>query len=212
MGATALVAVAVAAFAITQGGGSQAAVADPSDLLQRSTQAKQAAGCSDAENVGPFQPQTQDQSHVTPEQEPPFSAYPSIPPASGPHNEVPLGAGVYSSAPSMGRVIHSLEHGGVVVWYSPDAGGEELDDLRAFYEDHAVAGSRVIVAPFDYPDQGASGSLPNGIQMAMTAWHYVEDCAQVNLAAAFDFTARYAFPPFGDQRYLGEAPERGGQM
>jgi hypothetical protein len=31
----------------------------------------------------------------------------------------------------------------------------------------------------------------------------------VNLAAAFDFTASYAAPPFGDQAYFGDAPEAG---
>ena len=48
------------------------------------------------------------------------STYPSVPPASGPHNSIPYGAGVYGTPPPIDRVIHSLEHGAAIVWYSPD--------------------------------------------------------------------------------------------
>jgi hypothetical protein len=140
---------------------------------------------------------------------PPLSTYASVPPASGPHNEVPLAAGVYRTPPSIDRVLHSLEHGAAVVWYSPDAVGEELDELRAFYEEPEF-GSRVIVAPYDYPAEGEAGRLPAGTEMALVAWHHAATCAQVSLAAAFDFSARYAAPPYADQAYLGDAPEAGG--
>jgi hypothetical protein len=117
-------------------------------------------------------------------------------------------AGVYSSPPAIDRVVHSLEHGAAVVWYAPDADGQALDELRTFYREPDV-GSRVIVAPYDYPDEGAAGSLPPGTEMALVAWHQEQTCAQVDLAAAFDFTARYAAPPYGDEQYAGEAPEAG---
>ena len=45
--------------------------------------------------------------------------------------------------------------------------------------------------------------------MALVAWHHVERCARVSLAAAFDFTSEYAAPPFGSRPYLGNAPEAG---
>ena len=96
-----------------------------------------------------------------------------------------------------------------VVWYSPDLTGPELERIRSFYGEDDV-GDRVIVAPYDYPDQGAAGSLPGGTQMALVAWHHVQTCARVNLAAAFGFTSTYAAPPFGEQRYRGNAPEAGG--
>ena len=32
----------------------------------------------------------------------------------------------------------------------------------------------MIVAPYDYPDQGAAGTLPAGTQMALVAWHNVQ--------------------------------------
>ena len=205
---TALVVVAVAAFAITR---PSTAVASPGELLAQAADAKQAAGCGAVQNAGTYQPEAQDRSHTeSSELMPPLSRYATVPPASGPHNGSPLGAGVYTTPPPVDRLIHSLEHGAAVVWYSPDVSGAELDRLMAFYEQNAEAGSRVIVAPYDYPDQGDAGRLPAGTQMALVAWHYIEDCASVNLAAAFDFTARYAAPPFGQQQYVGEAPEAGG--
>lgn len=200
-----LVVAAVAGFMLTR---PSPTVAAPAELLRRAEEASRIAGCSPVENVGPYQPESEDAAHISdPAQMPALSTYPSVPPASGPHNDVPLGAGVYDSPPPIDRVIHSLEHGAAVVWYSPDAEGEELEGLRAFYG--GPNGARVIVAPYDYPAQGEAGRLPAGTSMALVSWHNVERCAQVSLAAAFDFSSQYSAPPFGQRSYLGEAPEAG---
>ena len=204
---TTLVVAAVVAFTVTR---PSTAIANPGDLLAQAEDASRSAGCGQVRDAGTYQPEVQDRAHVgVGATMPPLSRYATVPPASGPHNPSPLGAGVYSTPPQVDRAIHSLEHGAAIVWYSPDVSGEELDRLTAFYDQNAEAGSRVIVAPYDYPDQGAAGQLPAGTQMALVAWHHIEDCASVNLAAAFDFTARYAAPPFGSQQYLGDAPEAG---
>lgn len=203
-----LVLAAVAAagvFALTR---PEPDVGDAQELLARGAAASQAAGCGEAENVGTYLPETQDQAHVSSEEMPPFSNYASVPPASGPHHEVTLGAGVYDEAPDIGRLLHSLEHGAAVVWYAPGVPEAQLDRIRAFYEG-TEAGDRVIVAPYDYPSEGEAGRLPADTQMALVAWHHVETCSDIDLAAAFDFTARYAAPPFGEQTYLGDAPEAG---
>ncbi len=181
--------------------------ADPAELLAQAPAARQAAGCGQVEDAGSYQPKDQDRGH-TPSPVP-LSTYPSTPPASGPHNAIPYGAGVYTTPPPIDRVIHSLEHGAAIVWYSPDASGPELERIRSFYEDPEVGG-RVIVAPYDYPGEGEAGSLPAGTEMAMVAWHKIQTCGEVNLAAAFGFTSTYAAPPFGEQPYRGEAPEAGG--
>jgi Protein of unknown function (DUF3105) len=182
------------------------AEADPQELLAAAPRATEAAGCGAVEDVGSFQPKDRDGAHVT--SPIPLSEYASVPPASGPHNPIPLGAGVYDAPPAIDRVIHSLEHGAAIVWYSPDASGAELEEVKAFYERDEV-GRRVIVAPYDYPTEGAAGALPAGSQMALVAWHHVQTCARPNLAAAFGFTASYTAPPFGHQRYKGNAPEAG---
>lgn len=183
-------------------------VATPAELLRRAPEAIAAAGCGDVITVGPYEPRTEDTRHISDaSQMPPLSSYPSVPPASGPHNQIPLGAGAYDTPPPIDRVIHSLEHGAVVVWYSPDVRGQQLDALREFFD--GPQGDRVIVAPFDYPAQGEAGQLPAGTSMAVVAWHHVQECADVSLPAAFDFASQYGAPPFGQRRYLGDAPEAG---
>ncbi len=180
-------------------------------LAAGATEAK-AAGCSKVSVVGPYQPENLDRAHIGasggPAQMPPLASYPSQPPTSGPHAEAPLDAGVYSSPPPMDQAIHSLEHGAAIVWYAPGASDAELSKIRDFYRSSDV-GSRVIVAPYDYSDEGAAGALPSGTEMALVSWHHLETCASPNLAAAFAFTARYAAPPFDGQDYLGDAPEPG---
>lgn len=206
---SALLVAAVVAFVVTR---PSTSVASPQELLAQATQAKQAAGCGPVEDVGAFQQRDRDAAHLAdPSQAPPLSEYPSVPPASGPHDPIPLSYGVYETPPPIQRVIHSLEHGAAVIWYSPDASGAQLDDLKEFYRAPDV-GSRVIVAPYDYPAEGDAGSLPAGTQMALVAWHHIERCARVSLAAAFDFSSEYAAPPFGSRPYLGNAPEPGGAL
>jgi len=185
---------------------------DPAELLAAAPQAAQAAGCDEVQNVGPYEPPNVDAAHIGaeggPATMPPLSTYPSVPPASGPHAGQTLPAAVYSSPPPIDQLIHSLEHGAAIVWYSPGAPGAEVARIEDFYGSSEV-GSRVIVAPYDYPDQGPAGSLPDGSEMALVAWHNVETCSRASLAAAFGFTARYGVPPFDGEEYLGDAPEAG---
>jgi hypothetical protein len=205
-----VIALGVGVFVVTR---PKPAVAGPAELLKEATAAAQTAGCGTVETAKPYQPVSSDRAHIaTGAQMPPLSSYSTVPPASGPHNPSPIGAGVYPTPPPIDRVIHSMEHGAAVIWYSPDATGAELDRLTTFYKDHRTAASRVIIAPYSYPDQGAAGHLPAGTSMALVAWHHVQDCANVSLPVAFDFTAHYSFPSFGNIRYAGDAPEPGGVM
>jgi hypothetical protein len=124
-----------------------------------------------------------------------------------------LPQGIYSSAPALDQAIHSLEHGAAIIWYDPSATGQDLERLRTFYREYGSMpegsgqAQKIIVAPYDYPDQGDAGRLPAGTQMAVAAWHRLQTCAEVSLPVAFDFTAQYVVPPFGNERYRGEAPE-----
>ena len=145
---------------------------------------------------------------VTP---PALSTYATIPPASGPHDPSPLGAGVYDSPPDVYRTIHSLEHGAVIIWYSPDATGKQLDDLhrvlRPAATDADIGQAKIIIAPYDYPDQGAAGQLPAGVQMAVVAWHRLQTCTAVSLPVAFGFSSQFEVPGYGGQTYEGVARE-----
>ena len=205
-------AAAAAAFTLMPGD----EIASPQQLLKQAAKAKNSAGCGDVTTTPPYDPASQDRIHVDPNSGPPLSSYPTTPPASGPHADIPPGpldAGVYSSLtlPDLSRAIHSLEHGAAIVWYDPTAPTEQVAELKGFYDrrlqDADVGQDRVIVAPYDFPE--AAGVMPEGTQMALVAWHRLQTCASVNLAVAFDFTSQYSFPTAEGRQYQGEAPEAG---
>ena len=219
----ALAAVAVvAAVVVLRPGDTSAALPAPSTLLGQAADEAGAAACDAVQTTGFYDgfdqssPDYADQAHVGGDERfpaiPPLDTYPSTPPASGPHTgTATLPAGVYDSPPDLGTLLHSLEHGGAVVWYSPDAPREQVDAITEFYDQNDPVGQdRVIVAPYDY--DGGAGQLPDGVQMALVAWRRLQLCAQPNLAVAFDFTSQYSFPTTQDREYAGEAPERGAVM
>jgi hypothetical protein len=183
---------------------------DERQLLDQAPAAVTAAGCSGVTTVKPYDPDDLDRAHIGagggPETMPPLSSYRTQPPTSGPHNQVPLAAGQYPDPPPIDQVIHSLEHGAVAIWYDPSAlSSKELTDLQTFFNKSDEKG-KVIVAPFNYPDQGTAGKMPTGKQMVMVAWHRMRTCDKVSLPAAFDFVYHYD-SGFRVRDYKGEAPE-----
>jgi len=81
--------------------------------------------------------------------------YERMPPLSGPHYSQAAGPGFYEETPALGNLVHSLEHGYVVVYYDPDALGPDaqadLENLTSTYTDRWES---VIAAPHpeDSPD------------------------------------------------------------
>jgi hypothetical protein len=218
--AAALAAIVAVVVILQPGGTSASGQPTVDELLTQAKDATASAGCDAVQAVQPYDPADADAVHIGSDKRymamPPLSTYASIPPTSGPHNPVPLKAGVYDSPPPIDQAIHSLEHGGTIIWYSPDAPVAQVQAITDFYgrrvSDADVGQGRLIVAPYDYPDQGAAGSLPAGKQMALVAWHRLQLCNQVSLPVAFDFTSQYSVPTVGDRKYLGEAPEPGAAM
>ena len=178
-------------------------------LIAEAPTAVVAAGCDGVHPV-PEYPGGLDRAHIGNQiaAMPALSQYPSRPPASGPHNSSPVSAGVYTDPPPIDGVIHSLEHGAAVVWYAKGTTGAALKELTSFFDDPSVQ-DHVIVAPYDYPEQGAAGELPQGKLMTLVSWHHIEYCSQPNLAVAFDFVAHYRYPTPKGESYDGDAPEAG---
>jgi hypothetical protein len=178
------------------------------------------AGCKDVKNVEFYggvsdtgDPGYQDQQHIANiSQMPPLDTYESVPPTSGPHNQTPLTSGVYSDPPPIDESIHSLEHGGTIIWLSPDADQAKVDEIRTLYDrkSEEIGQDRVIVAPYDYGE--GAGQLPEGTQMALVAWHRLQLCAEPSAAVAFDFTSQFSYPTQMNRTYAGEAPEPGAVM
>lgn len=216
--ALALVTVVIVAFVVKPSGDGSSALPTPQALLDSAASASKSAGCSDVQNTknyqdAPGEDPDIDHAHIGDTlvpAPPPLSSYPTIPPASGPHDPTPAPAGVYDRPPNVYATIHSMEHAGTVIWYAPSAADSpEVKAIRNFYkQDNNVGQSKVIVAPYDFPDQGAQGQLPAGVQMALVGWHRLQTCAQPSLAVAFDFTSQYA-NTYPDRPYVGVGREPG---
>jgi len=98
------------------------------------------------------------------------SGYTSVPATSGPHwssADSPGPWGVYASAQPQERVIHNMEHGGIVIWYQPALlSAEDVATLTAFVQQQVTTEQyKVILTPWSGADFGHP--------VAVTAWHWL---------------------------------------
>lgn len=125
------------------------------------------------------------------------TGYSSVPATSGPHwssADSPGPWGVYPTAQPQERLLHNMEHGGVVIWYQPallDAEG--LAALTTFVQQQITTERfKVILAPW--------GGADFGHPVAVTAWNWLLylDSADLDQVRAF-IDAHYgnAPEPFG---------------
>jgi hypothetical protein len=119
-------------------------------------------------------------THIDPNQQP--SNWNSNPPTSGDHLATPLPPGVYDGEQDPRAMVHSLEHGYVVILYKnlPD---DQLAQLRQFAEQRD--GSKLILAPY-------SGLQQDGV--ALSAWRNLEVLQSVNLDVVQAFVNDFMMP------------------
>lgn len=117
--------------------------------------------------------------------------YSSVPPTSGCHLDPPAQWGAFVSPQDPVQLIHNLEHGGVVIWYQPDAvDADEAAALTDFVSTQLRdARFKFIVSPWDGPDFGHP--------IALTAWRRLLYLDSADLDA---------IGGFADANY-GRAPE-----
>jgi hypothetical protein len=122
--------------------------------------------------------------------------YSSLPATSGPHWD-PSGVanwGVYSTPQNETQLIHNLEHGGIVIWYDPDAvDAAQVDELSRYVTTQVSSGIsgrfKFILSPW-----GGEEELPSPI--VATAWRYLLELDEVDTGALDAFTrARYGIAP-----------------
>lgn len=123
--------------------------------------------------------------------------YTSIPATSGVHWDSPAGWGVYSTPQPEEQLIHNLEHGGIVIWYDPEAVDAEGVDAIAQYvrrQNAAGVGGRYkfILSPWGGPEFGAP--------IAVTAWRQLLYLDAVDIDAMDEFA----------RTHYGRSPEPGG--
>lgn len=131
-------------------------------------------------------------SHIT--EGTPGGPYHSVPATSGPHwssGTAPGPWGVYTNAQPQERLLHNLEHGGIVIWYQPakvDAAG--LSALQTYVRQQVTTTQfKVILAPW--------GGADFGHPIAVTAWDWLLYLDSANIDAIRTFL---------DAHY-GDAPE-----
>ncbi|HEX2127102.1 MAG TPA: DUF3105 domain-containing protein [Thermoleophilaceae bacterium] len=61
--------------------------------------------------------------------------YDTNPPTSGRHYQFPAEDGAYGEAPQDEELVHSLEHGRVIVWFKPSLSEDQRADLKAFFDE-----------------------------------------------------------------------------
>jgi hypothetical protein len=97
------------------------------------------------------------------------TGYTSVPGTSGQHwssADSPGPWGVYTSPQPQERMIHNLEHGGIVIWYQPTLDAEGVAALTTFVQQQITqAQFKVILTPWSGVDFGHP--------IAVTAWDWL---------------------------------------
>jgi hypothetical protein len=125
--------------------------------------------------------------------------YSSLPATSGPHWDTPANWGAYSTPQNESQLLHNLEHGGIVIWYDPNAvTQEQIGEIDAYVEGQVATGQG---GRFKFISSPWGGSEPLGGPVAVTAWRHLLTLD------AFDMDAIRAF---ADASYLRYAPEPNG--
>jgi hypothetical protein len=142
--------------------------------------AAQAAGRTAAGSEGVKTFPEAGRTHIDAGQQP--GNWNSNPPTSGDHLANWLQPGVYAGEQDPRAMVHSLEHGYVLMLYKniPD---DQLAQLRQFAE--ARDGSKLILAPY-------SGLPQDGV--ALAAWRNLEILQRVNMDVVQAFVNDYMVP------------------
>jgi len=120
--------------------------------------------------------------------------YTSLPATSGPHWATPANWGVYSTPQAESQVIHNLEHGGIVIWYDPEALDlEQIGELASYVEAQLSQGHggrfKFILTPWGGEDE-------LGSPIVLTAWRYLLPLEDADRDAIDGFVrARYGIAP-----------------
>lgn len=93
--------------------------------------------------------------------------YSTNPPAGGDHWSQTISWGIHTTELPDERIVHNLEHGGVVVWYDPaKVDAATVDKMKSLVTSLGTRNPRVILMP-------RSKGIENGKPIAVTAWGYL---------------------------------------
>lgn len=116
--------------------------------------------------------------------------YSTDPPTSGPHYSQPATAGFYTDAPPDEEIVHSLEHGYVVIWY-------RADDLRPAERDKLTADVKAAMKAAGDSELTLSPKLiavPRPSlkeRIALTSWGHLARSDRFDRERVLEFIERY---------------------
>lgn len=94
----------------------------------------------------------------------PLAVYPTTPPYGGPHASQPTPCGIYREEQPFASLIHTMEHGGVIWYYHPDAfRPAEVEQMQALATTLLDDDERLVFTPNRQIES----------QIALTAWGYI---------------------------------------
>ncbi|MDD5311507.1 MAG: DUF3105 domain-containing protein [Dehalococcoidia bacterium] len=139
--------------------------------------------------TGVISPPDEGRDHIWPDHP---VEYGTMPPTSGPHFPDPTAPGFYTTRPEFGYLVHSLEHGSVVIYYNPAQLSPDIEkSLRAFVKADSDPEVGVVAVPdadFKYP-------------FILTAWDRMLTLDKYDNQVVAAFLAEY----------LGRGPESPGR-
>jgi uncharacterized protein DUF3105 len=151
-------------------------------------------GGQNSANIGTIQPNA-GRAHI---QEPAQgTGYTSVPATSGPHwssADSPGPWGVYTTAQPQERMLHNMEHGGIIIWYQPAAMSQaDLATLTTYVQQQITTERfKVILTPW--------GGADFGHPIAVTAWQwllYLDTVDMDKIRGFFDAHYDMSPEPFG---------------
>jgi hypothetical protein len=111
--------------------------------------------------------------------------YNSTPATSGPHEPNPLAPavwGTYDAAVPQLKLVHNLEHGGIVIQYGPEVPAATVEQILAWYREDP---NGLVVGPL--PEELLEAKATLSDRVTLTAWTHLQTCARFNEEAFSDF-------------------------
>ena len=157
--------------------GLPAAANPPPEQTSNLVRAARAAGCTLSN------PAIEGRTHTTD-----TVKYKTNPPTSGDHDPQPQADGEYGKDPGTQHLVHSLEHGRVIIQWAPAAPKRRIAQLRGLFEEDPY---HLILTP---------NGTKMEYQVAVTAWGHLAGCKRFT-DDAFDVFRSFK------TRYVDKAPE-----
>jgi hypothetical protein len=177
-GALAMAAVVVLGVVLVIGGGGSGEASEelypgggevPNQRTSDLAAAVKAAGCRTSSE------RSRSREHVTDPNQ--TVDYRTNPPTDGRHYIEPAEDGIYDEAPPDEELVHTLEHGRVIVWFKPSLPSEARANLKAFFDRDSY--QMVLVPRRDMPYDVAASAwnrdpTPNGTGRLLACPKYSE--------------------------------------